>query len=884
MAHPRLPSLALACGLASALAGTATAATLTWPGAAPCAATLQACIDGAPEGSVVEVATNGPINESPNIAKSLTLRAAAGFNPVFAANNSIVALSTGSADETITIQRLVLEAGAIRFLHDSTGPLTANVLDNVIQSTLPLKHGIEIATSFSPVIRGDITFTISGNQVTVPPDAGGAGMAVYPIASAVHSGLIRGNLVQMGTSESGGIGVLNQNRTMSVDIVGNTVFGSNYAFGIFSQQSGSAGTLAVRIVNNTVLGQGAATEFAGGISHLTSGTSQALVINNTLVGDRDAVVVAAQDGAQLSGRVANNLIVESSQTGMSLPATFAATMTNGYNLFYGNLHDFADPSFTPGPGTLFAQPVFRALGDYHLRTNSPGINAGRSADVPAGITTDADNKPRIAGPAVDMGVYESLPVSGEATGDGLGDLLLRRSNGEMWLLHSTGTSFAGLETQSNTTGITINDNAAATPYPSSIAVGAFPGTAGKVTATLRGLAHTFPADLDVILVGPLGQKVMLMSDAGSNVDVSGVTLTFDDGAPPLPGGMLASGTYRPVNLEDGIPDVFTAPAPAGPYGAALSAFNGLSPNGTWSLYVRDDQGTDVGSFDGGWTLDLDRAWTSGFVPYRYNVYHADVTGDGLDDLVSRDQGTGDIQVFRSTGTGFVYAPGTGPGGVWSYGWGTSYDLYFGDVTGDGKGDLIGRRKSTGEVYVFPSTGSGFSSAGGLWSYGWSSGYDLYVADVTGDAKADLVARYFGPTTGLTGDIYVGVSTGSSFGSPTRWTYGFSAGYDMFFADATGPAGSVDLKADLVARYAATGQVYVMRSTGGAFVWDSFAPWTVGWSSTYDLVVRDLDRDGRADLVGRHRGNGNVYVARSSGTAFTFLGAWAAGLDTSYDIY
>jgi hypothetical protein len=278
----------------------------------------------------------------------------------------------------------------------------------------------------------------------------------------------------------------------------------------------------------------------------------------------------------------------------------------------------------------------------------------------------------------------------------------------------------------------------------------------------------------------------------------------------------------------------------------------------------------------------ERPWSSGFVPYSYDVYYADVNGDGRPDLVSRHKSTGNVEVFFSTGSSFVYAPGTGPGGVWSYGWGTSYDLYLADVTGDGKADLVGRLRTTGDVYVFPSTGTGFANAG-LWSYGWSSGYDLYFADITGDGKADLISRYFGPTAGLTGNIYVSPSTGSGFSSPGLWTYGYSAGYDMYFADVTGPGGVADGKADLIARLASTGDVYVMRSTGSGLVWDGFAPWTYGWSSTYTLVIRDFTGDGRADLAGRHTGTGDFSVARSTGSAFTFLGTWAMGVDSSFEI-
>ena len=36
----------------------------------------------------------------------------------------------------------------------------------------------------------------------------------------------------------------------------------------------------------------------------------------------------------------------------------------------------------------------------------------------------------------------------------------------------------------------------------------------------------------------------------------------------------------------------------------LAAFNGVNPNGTWSLYVVDDLGADVGTITGGWSLTI----------------------------------------------------------------------------------------------------------------------------------------------------------------------------------------------------------------------------------------------------------------------------------------
>src|SRR5262249_17491654 len=131
------------------------------------------------------------------------------------------------------------------------------------------------------------------------------------------------------------------------------------------------------------------------------------------------------------------------------------------------------------------------------------------------------------------------------------------------------------------------------------------GTVSKVTVTLQGLSHTYPDDLDILLVGPTGQSVMLMSDAGQANDLNNVVLTFDDAAAnSLPdSSQIPSGTYKPTNFAPAS-DSLPAPAPAGPFGGALATFNGVDPNGTWSLYINDDANTDIGSLAQGWQLNV----------------------------------------------------------------------------------------------------------------------------------------------------------------------------------------------------------------------------------------------------------------------------------------
>ena len=159
----------------------------------------------------------------------------------------------------------------------------------------------------------------------------------------------------------------------------------------------------------------------------------------------------------------------------------------------------------------------------------------------------------------------------------------------------------------------------ADPYPSIINVSGLIGTITDVNVTIYGLSHSSPDNIDILLVGPAGQKLILMSDAGGPHNVSNLTITFDDEAliPPPNGTVLFEGSFKPVNYtgNGGPIDVFPAPAPAGPYGSLLSIFDGTSPNGSWSLFVFDDQGVSndpgIGSIARGWRLDVATAVTGG---------------------------------------------------------------------------------------------------------------------------------------------------------------------------------------------------------------------------------------------------------------------------------
>jgi uncharacterized delta-60 repeat protein len=165
-------------------------------------------------------------------------------------------------------------------------------------------------------------------------------------------------------------------------------------------------------------------------------------------------------------------------------------------------------------------------------------------------------------------------------------------------------------TFSSTNRITIVDNSPASPYPSAINVSSMGGTITKVSVTLSNLSHNYPLDLDIMLVGPSNEKVVLMSDAGGTTaspnPLSNVTLTFDMAGAVLPATTrINSGTYRPANYAgQGTADAFPPPAPPMPYtNIDLSVFNGANPNGNWSLYVVDDTSVANGTILG-WSLSI----------------------------------------------------------------------------------------------------------------------------------------------------------------------------------------------------------------------------------------------------------------------------------------
>ena len=144
---------------------------------------------------------------------------------------------------------------------------------------------------------------------------------------------------------------------------------------------------------------------------------------------------------------------------------------------------------------------------------------------------------------------------------------------------------AGSHRFSNTAPITIPDSGVASTYPSVINVSGMPGTVTKLDLTISRFTHQRTTDVNMLLVGPTGAGVVFLSNCSGPNSISNITFSVTDSAlfPFDPSFPIWSEVFRPTNYA--ATDFYPAPAPAAPYApVAFSSFNGLTPNGNWSLY------------------------------------------------------------------------------------------------------------------------------------------------------------------------------------------------------------------------------------------------------------------------------------------------------------
>ncbi|MFI1466744.1 FG-GAP-like repeat-containing protein [Streptomyces wuyuanensis] len=159
---------------------------------------------------------------------------------------------------------------------------------------------------------------------------------------------------------------------------------------------------------------------------------------------------------------------------------------------------------------------------------------------------------------------------------------------------------------------------------------------------------------------------------------------------------------------------------------------------------------------------------------QFNVLTSpgDMTGDGRPDLVARQATTGDIYLYADNGEGGLKARGR-IGAKW-----TGFRAVFGggDVTGDGIGDVLAVDKAN-SLWRYDGTAAGLLKPGvRVFAGNWAVGRNAFVGIgyLNGDKKPDLVSRK------STGELFFNSGNGAgSFGSTVRIGPGWQ-GYKGLF--------------------------------------------------------------------------------------------------------
>ncbi|MER7758593.1 VCBS repeat-containing protein [Streptomyces sp. NPDC097619] len=384
-------------------------------------------------------------------------------------------------------------------------------------------------------------------------------------------------------------------------------------------------------------------------------------------------------------------------------------------------------------------------------------------------------------------VYNKVLGAGDLTGDGRPDVLARKHNGELYLYAGRGTLYG------EPFRAAVKVGAGWQTYDQIVAGGDLnaDGTGDLVARTpagdlyfykgTRSAAAPFAKPVKIGTGWGIYNQLLNLGDANGDGDseilardVSGTTWYYAGNGNGTLAARQKSGTnWQWTNLfagQGGVP-AHGKKRLVGRNTANTLYVYGTSANGALSA-------REKWSDDGGWpdfapitsaSSMNDSLWGSFMYVYQGRLHHenddlgagwgafnalvgpGDLSGDGKGDLLARDR-SGVLWLYRGNGRGTAVGSKSKIGAGWG---GFDRLLGGGDFTGDGRADLIARTTG-GTLYVYPGTGNASAPFGAKVKIG--TGFGVYnkmasPGDMNGDGRADLVG------TDSQGNAYRYVTTG-----------------------------------------------------------------------------------------------------------------------------
>ncbi len=334
-------------------------------------------------------------------------------------------------------------------------------------------------------------------------------------------------------------------------------------------------------------------------------------------------------------------------------------------------------------------------------------------------------------------------------------------------------------------------------------------------------------------------------NAGNNalaVGIDGNPLTTDQrGGARINGGTVDIGAYEYVPYQD------------------IINFNSQ----TGRVTLQTSNGTEISERDLDIPLSTNVTW---------DFHTGDVNGDGIDDLIGRQQETGQwwAVLMKPVTIGHPSnfpqgpvgeQPELVPLGTWApdaqAGW---QHVQVGDINNDGNADIVGMT-STGQWWGAVSDGTRFNNQYlGQWNAtGWAK---INFADVNNDGNDDLLG-FHAPT----GQWWVGLSNGTAFTTTYAGRWQQDAGWSNFLSGDFDGDGNEDLIAQTAAGY-----WYIASLTASQKLISTFAGRSTTNHSAGLPAVGDFDGDGRSDLLLQDAA-GNLYVKLATDTGMTNTQFW-----------